>query len=285
MNMILICPSDASGVPALARKCPLVLTPFLGRTVLEYALTALAEGGAKNVRILASDRAEQIRRVVGRGEAWGMTIELVPVSDETDLAPDAASAAGPILTLDHLAQLPQQPLWLSYRGWYGAQQALMPALARQRVGMREVMPNAFAGLRSQIAPDARMIGPCWIGSDVFIGSRVVIGPGTVIEDGSYVDEGAEVVGSIVGPRTYVGAFTEVRDSFAWGKDLLHLGTGSMTEVNDRLLLGEVREKRNLARSLVNVFRGKRAQEANVQRGPKLVGLSPAAVGFKPMPGD
>jgi len=285
MTMTLICPSDASEVPALARKRPLVLAPFLGRTVLEHALTALADGGVKTVRILASDRPEDIRRIVGRGEAWGMTVDIVPSSERACDGLDATPATEPVLMLDHLAQLPQQPLWRSYRGWYVAQQALLPALARQRVGMREVAPGVFVGLRSQVDTDAKVPGPCWIGDGVRIAARAVIGAGTIIEDGSYIDEGAEIVGSIVGPQTYVGRYTELRNSFAWGKDLLHLDTGSLAEVNDRFLLSEVRIKRNLARGLVNALRGGRARKPIARPDPNAAGLSQAGMRLKPMPGN
>ena len=283
MNMTLICPGDASEVPALARKRPLVLAPFLGRTVLEHALTALAESGMKNIRILASDHPEDLRSLVGRGEAWGMTVEVVPSSPRTCDGHNPASSAEPILILDHLAQLPQLPLWQSYRGWYAAQQALLPALARRRVGMREIALGSFVGLRSQVAPNARLLGPCWIGEGVWIGSQAVIGPGTVIEDGSYIDEGAEIAGSIVGPRTYLGAFTELRDSFAWGSDLLHLDTGSLTEVGDRFLLGEVQTQRGLLGCLVQAVRGICAAASSPQRGPGPASLSGAGVRLEPMP--
>ena len=280
MKTTLICPGDATEVPALARKHPLVLAPFLGRTVLEHALTALAESGAKHVRILASDRPEEIRSRVGRGEAWGMTVEVVPSSERTADG-DAASAVAPVLTLDHLAQLPQQPLWRSYRGWYAAQQGLLAALASKRVGMREMTSGVFVGLRSQVASDASLQGPCWIGDGVRVGSRAVVGAGTVIEDGSYVDEGAEIVGSIVGPQTYVGRYTELRNSFAWGRDLLHLDTGSLAEVNDRFLLSEVRIQRNLARGLVNALRGGRSRNPVAPPAPN-PGLSQAGMHLKPL---
>jgi len=249
MNLALEFPTDGSAVPALSRKTPLVLAPFLGQTVLEHALAGLASEGVKRVRIEAGDQAEQIQRVVGQGEAWGLALEVSSALGRQDgLAPAR------VLTLDQLPQLPQQPLWRNYRDWFSAQQALMPVLARQRVGTREVSPGVFIGLRSRIAADARMSGPCWIGASVFVGPGAIIGPGTVIEDGSYVDAGAEIVGSIIGPQTYVGAFTEVRDSFAWGNELLHLDTGSLTKVADRFLLGELQVRRNRLGGLIDIIR-------------------------------
>jgi hypothetical protein len=162
---------------------------------------------------------------------------------------------GSIRRLDHLPQLPDQPLWRSYRDWYLAQHCLIPSFARQRVGMREESPGVFVGLRTQIAPGARLVGTSWIGASVWIGPNVTIGAGSIIEDGCYVDEGAEISGSIVGPRTYVGAFTELRDSFAWGRELLNLGTGSLTEVVDRFLLSEVEMSSNVVSKWLNSLPG------------------------------
>lgn len=238
-NVILNCSVNDIAVPALARKRPVVLGPFLGATVLEHALAALATDGVKRVQLEVADHDEEIRSVVGRGKAWGLEVEFV-----ADAATVKSSSDTRSVSLETLPQLPDRPLWRSYRDWYGAQLSLLPRLAPQRVGMKEIATSVFVGLRSQIAPDARLNGPCWIGANVFIGSGAVIGPGTVIEDGCYIDSGAEVTGSTVGPQTYVGKFTEVHDSFAWGSELLHLDTGSLTEVADRFLLGALRQPKN-----------------------------------------
>ncbi len=235
MNAVLRCSPDITTVPALARRHPLALTPFLGATVLEHALSALAAEGVKHVRIEATDRVDELRHITGRGEAWGLEIQF------SDDAPDPLPPAR-IVELDRLPQLPNQPLWRTYRDWYSAQLALLPAMANRRVGMREMAPGVFVGLRTRVDPSATLLGPCWIGANISIGSRAVVGPGTVIEDGSYIDSSAEVSGSIVGPQTYVGAFTEVRNSFAWGRDLLNLDTGSLTEVSDRFLLAGLQRR-------------------------------------------
>lgn len=243
MNVILNCAVDDSAVPALARHGPLALAPFLGATVLEHALAALAASGVKGVQLVVADGVEAILRVVGRGEAWGLHLEV-----RTEAAPAEGSREVRTVALDRLPQLPACPLWGSYRAWSRAQLSLLPLLASQRVGMRALAPGVFVGLRSRIASDTRLIGPCWIGAQVFLGSGAVVGPGTVVEDGCYLDRGAEVAGSIVGPQTYVGRFTEVRDSFAWGSALLHLDTGSQADVADPFLLGSLRPRISLPSS-------------------------------------
>ena len=72
MKAVLICPDRRSEVAFLARKQPLALTPVLGPSVLSYWLSHLADRGVNEVTILASDRPDQVRQAVGRGERWGL---------------------------------------------------------------------------------------------------------------------------------------------------------------------------------------------------------------------
>ncbi len=233
MKVILHCPIDAPGVPALSRRTPLVLAPFLGSTVLSHALTGLAGEGVKQVRLQAGDKTAEILRVIGKGELWGLKIS-------GGLAHDPEFSGARTVSLDSLPQWPDIALWTSYPTWFKAQLTLMERLARMRVGMREQRAGVFVGLRTRVAADAQLVGPAWIGDNVFIGAGAIVGPEVVIEDDSYLDDGAEVVGSIVGPGTYAGSFTELKRSFAWGRELLSLETGSVTEVQDRFLLGEAK---------------------------------------------
>lgn len=278
MKLVLRCPRQRSTVPALGRRRPLVLAPFLGQTVLEHTLAALATAGVRQIRIEASDRADQLQEVVGSGQTWGLKVEFSSAHDLND-----DSAEDQVMTLDHLPQLPQQPLWSSYRDWYNAQRALLSSVARQRVGMREIAPDVFVGLRSQVAADARLIGPCWIGANVHISPGTLIGQGTVLEDGSYIDSGAEIIGSVVGPQTYVGSCTEIRDSFAWGSDLLQLDTGSVIEVSDPFLLSAVKSKPKMFAFLQRILSwGAARNEAAVQPAGRNA-FSSRRIGGEPVP--
>lgn len=246
MHVTLHCPSEDSRVPALAFRRPLALAPFLGKTALEHALAGLAADGAKRVRLETDIPTETLRSVVGQGEAWGVEIEVASAPEDFIEGRDSR-----VFRLDRLPQGPDHFLWRSYRDWHVAHQVLMPILARQRVGMREIAPSVFVHLRSQVFANSRLMGPCWIGANVYVGPGTVVGPNSVIDDGSYIDEGSEVVGSVIGPGTYVGGFTEVRDSFAWGNQLLDLDTGSFTEVVDPFLLGELRDPWDVFRGVRN----------------------------------
>ncbi|MBX3745639.1 MAG: sugar transferase [Verrucomicrobiae bacterium] len=251
MRALVICPADRSALAFLGRDRPLALVPILGNSLLDVWLTELASRGARDVRILATDRPEQIRAEVGRGERWGLRVEVVP--EPAELTPeDALRKHRPLgdthwlpapfdaIPLDHLPG--SSPGWDGPKAWYGALRDLLAQGGIQRLGAREWSPGIWVHVRARIAPTARLEAPCWIGAHAWIGARCLVGPGTVIEEGAYLDEGVEVADSFIGPGTYLGAMTEVRQSLAWGRGLCKWTTGSCTEVTDDFLMGSVGDR-------------------------------------------
>lgn len=249
MKALIICPADRSKVSFLAKHVPLALVPVLGRTLLDLMLAHLAGLGAKQVLVLATDRPEKVRAAVWHGEAWGVNVEVHPEQRELSVAAARAKyqANGPAgwLPAPHdivlLDRLPDggQGLFDNYSNWFNAVHDSMADAVEDRIGMREFAPGVFVGLRSQISQSAQLKPPCWIGNHTWIGADAKIGPNTVVESGCYVDRNAEVTDSFIGPDTYVGALTEVRESFAWGHGLLKWKTGSFIEVADDFLLSEL----------------------------------------------
>ena len=73
---LLICPSDRPAVTELSRVAPLAAAPLLGESLLEYWLTHLALSGTKEVHILADDRVDEVRKIVGTGARWGLKAEI-----------------------------------------------------------------------------------------------------------------------------------------------------------------------------------------------------------------
>jgi hypothetical protein len=67
-----------------------------------------------------------------------------------------------------------------------------------------------------------------------------VGPDAFIEDNSFIESSANLRNSWVGPNTYVGAFTELLESLAWGRTLCKWTTGDVTQVADSFLLSELR---------------------------------------------
>src|ERR1051325_2832926 len=72
MKVILICPSERHELEQLTGSQPLAALPLFGDTVLGLWLSHLAARGVKQVKILAADRADQIKAAIGSGEKWGL---------------------------------------------------------------------------------------------------------------------------------------------------------------------------------------------------------------------
>jgi NDP-sugar pyrophosphorylase family protein len=245
---ILICPSERPSVGFLAQSVPLVAVPVLGQNLLSYWMEALSGRGAKEVLVLATDRPEFVRSVLGDGSRWGLRVqvqaELKELSAEAAAAQftgqgTEASAAEPdkIIVLDHWPGMEGAPLFRSYRDWFNAVLAWMPQAAKQtQIGLREIQPQIWCGRRTSIAPNAVLKAPCWLGDHVRIKTDAVIGPEAILEDGVVIDSAAEVRSSLVGPDTFVGGLTRVEGSIAWGSTLIDWRSGSCTQVPDPFLL-------------------------------------------------
>lgn len=247
MKALLICPDERTGLVALAETAPLSNVPILGKSLLEYWLEHLATLGAKEVVVLAVDRPDQVRVGVGDGARWGLRV--LVQAEKRELTLDEARAKHQddhatwlpaptdVILLDHLPSLPQLPLITSYADWFAATRALMPcALTPDRIGVRELEPGVWAGLHTHVASDAKLIAPCWIGERVWIEAGAAIGPNAVLEREVFIARGAEVSQSMIGPETFVGQFTEVRNSIAWGSTLVNWERDSWLKVPDAFLL-------------------------------------------------
>jgi len=228
MKALLICPDERFEVAALAEIAPLANVPILGKSLVEYWLEHLASLGAKEVLVLAVDRPDQMRAGIGDGARWGMRVIVRPDKRERTLdearakhqADDSAtwlSAPNDASLMDHLPGLPKLPLFTSYADWFTAARALMPhALTPDRIGVHELKPGVWVGMNAHVAAGAQLIAPCWIGERAWIEAGATIGPNAVLEREVFVARGAEVAQSVIGPETFVGQFTEVRNSIALG---------------------------------------------------------------------
>ncbi len=246
MTGIFICPGERPAVAFLAHSCPLVNLRILGESVLGYWLEHAACLGWKEIKILTTDRPEQVRAMVGTGARWGLKLEVIPEMREPTVAQaieqygirgGCAGLPHNVILADHLPGLPQFRLFSSYAVWFQGALAWIPhVIKRQRLGLREVQPGVWVGLRTQIDPTAILKGPCWVGESVTIGAEAVIGPNAILEDRVVVERSAEVVHSAVGPETFVGELTKLENSIAWGSMLLNWQSGSCTTVPDAFLL-------------------------------------------------
>jgi NDP-sugar pyrophosphorylase family protein len=248
MKALLICPDRRPAVAALAESAPLSNVPMLGQSLLEYWLAHLATLGAKEVLVLAADRPDRVLAGVGDGTRWGLRVRVQPENRELTLdearakhqATEPAAwlpAPNDVTLLDHLPLLPQLPLITSYADWFVAAQAFLPhAVTPDRIGVRELKPGVWIGLHAHVAPGAKLLAPCWIGERAWIEDGAVIGPNAVLETEVFIARGAEVSQSQIGPKTFVGHFTEIRNSIALGSTLINWERDSCLKVPDEFLL-------------------------------------------------
>jgi hypothetical protein len=246
MNAVLICPDHREAAGFARRMKPLALLPIMGRALLDLWLERLASDGVKHVTLLAADRPDQIRHAIGNGGRWGLKITVIPVANEPSIeqaqlfSPDSRTR---VLTLNSLPTLPQMPLWETTEGLFDVMMKKFSHVeAGSHLTMRRISSDVFVSTRARISPTAIIEGPAWIGPQVIIGPEAHIMPGSIIESAAYIDRQASVRGSWIGPKTYVGAMTEVSHSFAWGSGLENWRLGSFIEVTDDFLLASLKHQ-------------------------------------------
>jgi hypothetical protein len=265
MKSILICPDERRSVGVFSETAPLANVPILGESLLEYWLAHQAVLGAREVLVLAVDRPEQIGAAIGDGARWGLQVTVIPENRELTIAeararyqlppgapkqcessgsPDSCSGWLPfpndIIVMDRVPGLPEVTPLASYAHWFAAARALMPrALTPDRVGIHEVQPGVWVGLHTHVAQGAKLIGPCWIDDHAWIEAETVIGPHAILERETCISHGAQISNSLIGPRTFVGKFTEVSHSIAWGPMLINWERDSCVKVTDEFLLSSL----------------------------------------------
>ncbi|HKQ39049.1 MAG TPA: sugar transferase [Verrucomicrobiae bacterium] len=247
MNALLICPAERPGLEHLIKAAPLAAVPIFGQTLVEHWLDEMSRKGATHVRVLAVDRPHLIRSLLDDGSRWGFKLEVLPERTEPTreeaLAQFTSSSKNPVVSvdqvflMDHLPGFPKFRLFDDYAAFFAALTARLNAVkSADRIGVREIEPGIWVGLRTRIDRSARVHAPCWIGEHVWIGPDAEIGPMTVLEDRVFVDHGAWIEQSYVACDSYVGEFVELRHSLAWGARLINWQNGSFLSVPDDFLL-------------------------------------------------
>lgn len=255
MKAILICPNQANGIPVLADSKPLVTLPFLGESFICYWLQHLAAEKFKEVRLVTADPVKNLAAYTGAGSRWGLKVEIFHEVRDLSAAEarkryrpsyetDWPAEPNDVLIADHFPGVPGHKVFESYSSWFRAMGLWLPqAAAHKRVGFREVEPGVWMGRRTKIAKTAKLVAPCWLGDSVRVGSSALVGPMAFLEDQVVIDERAAVLNSWVGPETFIGTLTEVKDSLAWGTLLVNWKSGSHTQVTDPFLMAALADKK------------------------------------------
>lgn len=259
MNAVIICPAERPEVSALSESVPLVNLSIFGKPFLFHWLEHLANCGAKEIKILAADRPEQVREIVGDGARWGLRVEIIPESNEltrdearekyckSDSVLDAESH---LALIDHFPGFAGEKLFESYTGFFSALQFWLSQNSVQpRIGVKEIKPGVWVGMRTQVSPRAKLIAPCWIGENVLIKEDAVIGPMAILENGVVVENNATIYESWVGSETFAGSLIQVKDSLALGNLLVNLRLYSIIRISDSFLLCALGDRKYSVRSV------------------------------------
>lgn len=258
MKALLICPDERFETSALSQSGPLATISFLGKPFIVYWIEHLVAAGATQITLLASDRPEAVRAIVGDGTRWGIQVDIIAERRELDVAAAAKKykststdwlpQPNAVVCANHLPGLPQQRLFRSYEAFFRAAKLWLPhAMTADRIGIREIRPGIWAGMHTQISPDAKLLAPCWIGDNVCVGPGAVIGPVTVLESRVIVSTNATVTNSFVGCNTYVGDSTALHNSVAIENRLASWKTNSSIIVTESFLLSSL-AKHNRSKS-------------------------------------
>jgi NDP-sugar pyrophosphorylase family protein len=257
MKTILICPGEREPLAALTESAPISNIPLFGKSLLEHWIEHSITLGAKEIHVLACDRPQQVAAHIGSGARWG--VQVAVHSEIRQITPVEARkkyrAANELwlpepndaVFLGHLPNLPAMSVLKSYADWFTAAVAMLPlAVTPDRIGLREIKPGVWVGLHTQIAPDAELRAPCWIGEHVRIGEGAIIGPMAIVENATFIEPHAEIAHSYIGPETLVGKCTEVHHSLAWGGTLIDWKSNSHVKVADAFLLCSLAKNRTTA---------------------------------------
>lgn len=249
----LICPDQRLELSELLAGLPLVLQPYLGKPLLDHALTGLVGLGYEKVIVYASDRPAQIREYVSDAAAWGMSINVVScarektreqIRDDCELEDESD-----IFLLDRLPQAPDAMILQSVETWHQSREMLMPKLLPNQIGVIERSRGVWVGLKAKVAASAVIEPPVWIGHHVVVQDGAKIGPMACIESHSIIDRDGEVVNSTVNERTYVGQMTYLHKSIAHGGELVNWEKGVRVKVVDHFLLSRLDVPRRSASGL------------------------------------
>jgi len=252
MKSVIICPGRRPGMEGLWERSPLANKPLFGKTVVEHWLEFLAANGAKQVTVIAPDRPQDIARKLGSGEKWGMSLDVVSEPRECQIEEararfrkkgelDWMAEPNDIIVADCLPWDAQHTLFNNYADFHKRLRTWMPhARQEPHVGLHEIQPGVWVGLRTRIAPGVRFCGPVWLGDYVHIEEGAVVGPNAIVENYAWVGAGAEISDSYLGEETYLGPATHLNHSIALGATLINWKSNSVTWIKDPFLLCNLR---------------------------------------------
>lgn len=104
----------------------------------------------------------------------------------------------------------------------------------------EIKPGVWVGERARIHKTARLLAPCFVGSNARVRAAALLTRGSVAEHHTEIDCGTVVENSSILPATTVGAGLDVTHSVVGFRHIWHLRRATEVEICDTQLLGTMR---------------------------------------------
>jgi len=198
------------------RRLPFALWQVGEQALLFHWLDAAVDQGTEKVILYVCDRPGDVRKAVENATLWPIEIEITSVATvENETFDDC---------IDHLPRtttLETEPEagWGLIRYWHSLEQAWLVSFTEET---KEYGKYAAIGRSCEIAPDAKLNAPFWLGNHVSIGPGAEVGPGAVIEDGCIVAGNSRIERAHLAAHTYLGPETDLIDAVIHRNNLLNI---------------------------------------------------------------
>lgn len=104
----------------------------------------------------------------------------------------------------------------------------------------QIKPGIWVGEHARVHKRARLLAPCFVGTNSKIRASAVLTRGSVIEHHTVIDCGTVVENSSILPMTVVGAGLDVAHSVVGFRHIWHLRRDAEVEISDDQLIGALR---------------------------------------------
>lgn len=205
------------------------------QSVLAHWMDEAVRRNVAAVEVIARDRPEAATASLRGGVYWSRPVQV-------HAAPPAHAPAEreSLTTLPGLVAKPDpttgaellQHWWRVQMGWLQARD--------EKVSLdRQLHPRVWVGPGAVIHPQARLTGPCWIGSRSQIGADSAIGPNAIIGTHCVIDRQASVSDSVVLPDTFIGSNLHLQNMIGDGAYLLDATRGARVHIVDRFMMARL----------------------------------------------
>ncbi len=197
------------------RRLPFALWTVGEQALLFHWLDAAVDQGSEKLVIYVADRPGEVRKAIGQAQLWPIELEIQTVSTLEAIEVD-----------DYVDRLPRTPPlgetpeagWGLIHYWHNIEQAWLSLFSEETAAYGIY---AAIGRSCEIAEDAKLVPPFWLGNHVSIGPGSEIGPNVVIGDGCIVSGNNRIERAHLGAHTYLGPETDLIDAVIHRNNLLN----------------------------------------------------------------